>query len=233
MINIRKAADRGKVNLGWLDSKHTFSFGDYYDPAHMGFGHLRVINDDTVEPGQGFGTHGHKDMEIISYIIDGALEHKDSMGNGAIMRQGEVQRMTAGTGVTHSEFNSSPHDRVHFLQIWILPESPSLRPGYEQKNFPDDAKRDQLRLVASRDGRDGALTVHQNVDIYASQLSAGTTLTHTLGDGRQAWLQIVHGDVRVDDAQLTTGDGAAITGQSTIAIAAGQDSEFILFDVPA
>ena len=233
MIQMRKSAERGSVNLGWLDSKHSFSFGDYYDPAHMGFGTLRVINDDTVQPGQGFGTHGHRDMEIVSYILSGALEHKDSMGNGAVMRAGEVQRMTAGAGVTHSEFNHSSDELVHFLQIWVLPESNGLQPGYEQKEFSEAEKKDQLRLIVSRDGRKESLSIHQDMDIYATLLSAGKSVAHDVESGRQAWIQVAAGDVVVDGNSLTAGDGAAIVDRSVLDIRAVTDAEFLLFDMPA
>ena len=232
MIKVRKANERGAVNLGWLDSKHSFSFGDFYDPEHMGFGSLRVINDDTVQPGQGFGTHPHRDMEIISYVIDGALEHKDSMGNGAVMRSGEVQRMTAGTGVSHSEFNHSKEDLVHFLQIWVLPEAQSLAPGYEQKNFSVEDKTNRLRLVASRDGADGSVTIHQDMRIYASVLTPGTSLTHSLADGRQAWIQVASGDVTVAGESLSSGDGIAVAEIDSIDVTAGTESEILLFDMP-
>ena len=232
MIKVRKANERGAVNLGWLDSKHSFSFGDYYDPEHMGFGSLRVINDDTVQPGQGFGTHPHRDMEIISYVIDGALEHKDSMGNGAVMRSGEVQRMTAGTGVTHSEFNHSKEDLVHFLQIWILPDAQSLAPGYEQKNFSVEDKTNRLRLVASRDGADGSVTIHQDMRIYASVLTPGTSLTHALSEERQAWVQVASGDVTVAGELLSSGDGIAVADIDKIDVTASTESEILLFDMP-
>ena len=232
MIKVRKANERGAVNLGWLDSKHSFSFGDFYDPEHMGFGSLRVINDDTVQPGQGFGTHPHRDMEIISYVIDGALEHKDSMGNGAVMRSGEVQRMTAGTGVSHSEFNHSKEDLVHFLQIWVLPEAQSLAPGYEQKNFSVEDKTNRLRLVASRDGADGSVTIHQDMRIYASVLTPGTSLTHSLADGRQAWIQVASGDVTVAGESLSSGDGIAVAEIDSIDVKAGTESEILLYDMP-
>jgi quercetin 2,3-dioxygenase len=231
MITVRKAADRGSVNLGWLDSKHTFSFGGYHDPDHMGFGKLRVINDDRVEPGQGFGTHPHRDMEIISYVIDGALEHKDSMGNGSVMHANDVQRMTAGSGVTHSEFNHSNDAPVHFLQIWIEPEKNSLPPDYEQKSFATDEKRDQLRLIASRDGRQGSLQVHQDADLYASVLSSGTGLMHTFATGRRGWVQIVNGSVQVNGEALCTGDGAAIEDVTELSLHAQSEAEFLLFDL--
>ena len=231
MIQIRKANERGKVNMGWLDSKHTFSFGHYFDPDHMGFGNLRVINEDRVQPGKGFGTHGHQDMEIISYVIDGALEHRDSMQNGSVIRPGDVQRMTAGTGVQHSEFNHSGDDLVHFLQIWILPERPGLEPGYEEKRFEREEKLDQLRLVGSRDGRNGSVTIHQNVDLYAGLLSEGTELTHVFATGRSGWLQVVRGDVILDGQALTAGDGAAITELEQATVVAASDAEVLLFDM--
>ena len=231
MIQIRKANDRGKVNMGWLDSKHTFSFGHYYDPDHMGFGNLRVINEDRVQPGKGFGTHGHEDMEIISYVIDGALEHRDSMQNGSVIKPGDVQRMTAGTGVRHSEFNHSNDELVHFLQIWILPEAKGLEPGYEEKRFDREEKLDRLRLVGSRDGRQGSVTIHQDVDLYAGVLTAGTELTHVFADGRHGWLQVVRGEVALDGATLGAGDGAAIAELETITISAGTEAEILLFDM--
>ena len=231
MITVRKAADRGSVNLGWLDSKHTFSFGDYHDPDHMGFGRLRVINDDRVEPGKGFGTHPHRDMEIISYIIEGALEHKDSMGNGAVMQTNDVQRMTAGTGVTHSEFNHSADEQVHFLQIWVEPEKDSLTPGYEQKSFGRDDKLDHLRLVVSHDGRNGSLTLHQDADLYASVLSTGAEVTHSFADGRRGWIQVVSGSVSANGETLMTGDGAAIEDTAELSLSSDIEAEFLLFDL--
>src|ERR1043166_6383562 len=188
MINVRRAADRGTANLGWLDSRHTFSFSDYYDPDHMGFGPLRVINEDRVSPGQGFGTHGHRDMEIISYVLDGALEHKDSIGTGSVIRPGDVQRMSAGSGIRHRGVNAAKTAPVHFLQIWIIPEKKGLKPGYEQKSFLAIEKRGKLRLVASHDGRDGSVTVHQDVDLYATLLRGADAVTHELKRGRKAWV---------------------------------------------
>ena len=231
MIQIRKAGERGKVNMGWLDSNHSFSFGHYYDPDHMGFGNLRVINEDRVQPGKGFGTHGHEDMEIISYVIDGALEHRDSMQNGSVLRPGDVQRMTAGTGVQHSEFNHSNDELVHFLQIWILPEAKGLEPGYEEKRFDRAEKLDQLRLVGSRDGREGSVTIHQDVDLYAGVLTAETELTHVFADGRRGWLQIVRGDVTADGQSLSDGDGASIAEVESISITARSEAEILLFDM--
>ena len=231
MITVRKAADRGAVNFGWLDSKHTFSFGSYHDPDHMGFGHLRVINDDHVEPGQGFGTHPHRDMEIVSYVIDGSLQHKDNMGNGSVIEYGEVQRMTAGTGVQHSEFNPSADKPVHFLQIWILPEQMSLAPGYEQKKFDVEDKHNQLRLVISRDGRAGSLRVHQDVDMYASVMEPGAELRHHFAAGRQGWLQVIRGEVSVNGNALRTGDGAAVEDIEELQLDASENSELLLFDM--
>ena len=231
MLAIRPADDRGLANLGWLDSRHTFSFGHYYDPQFMGFGPLRVINEDRVKPAQGFGTHGHSDMEIISYVLDGALEHKDSLGTGSIIRPGDVQRMTAGTGVRHSEFNASDSDPVHFLQIWILPEQEGLEPSYEQKAFSDEQKRGQLRLVGSRDGRDGSVTIHQDVDLYASLLGTGDEVSFELGDGRNGWLQVARGSVRLDDKNLSTGDGVALKGACDLQITGAEDAEILLFDM--
>ncbi len=231
MIRIRKGNERGSANLGWLDSKHSFSFADYNDPNHMGFGNLRVINEDRVQPGQGFGTHGHRDMEIISYIIDGALEHKDSMGNGSVMRRGDVQRMTAGSGVQHSEFNPSPDTTVHFLQIWILPQTLDLAPGYEQKTFMEEEKSNQLRLIISRDGRDHSLTIHQDVDLYASLLAAGCALSHPFRRGRKGWVQVVLGDVDVNEMHLVAGDGLALQDCDQVRVNALSHTELLLFDM--
>lgn len=231
MIQIRKANERGKVNMGWLDSKHTFSFGHYFDPDHMGFGNLRVINEDRVQPGKGFGTHGHQDMEIISYVIDGALEHRDSMQNGSVIRPGDVQRMTAGTGVQHSEFNHSVDDQVHFLQIWILPERAGLEPGYEEKRFEREEKLDQLRLVGSRDGRNQSVTIHQDVDLYAGVLTEGTELTHVFTGNRKGWVQVVRGEVTLDGETLSAGDGAAIAELDQVTIMAASEAEILLFDM--
>ena len=231
MLRLRKGNERGSANLGWLDSKHTFSFADYDDPDHMGFGNLRVINEDRVQPGQGFGSHGHRDMEIISYIIDGTLEHKDSMGNGSIMRRGDVQRMTAGSGVQHSEFNPSPDTTVHFLQIWILPQTLDLAPGYEQKTFMEEEKSNQLRLIISRDGRDDSLTIHQDVDLYASLLTADCMLSHPFGNGRKGWLQVVLGDADVNEMHLVAGDGLALQDCDQVRVRALSDIELLLFDM--
>ena len=231
MLTVRKSADRGKASISWLDSRHTFSFASYHDPDFMGFGSLRVINEDWIEPGKGFGTHGHQDMEIVTYVIDGALEHKDNMQNGSVLRNGDVQRMTAGTGLQHSEFNHSQTEVVHLLQIWILPEKASLEPGYEEKSFSVADKTDQFRLLGSRDGRNGSVTIHQDMDLYASLLSAGTELTHTFGANRKGWLQVVSGDILVNDQRLSTGDGAALQDLTTLHVKASNDAEVLLFDM--
>ncbi|HMF44494.1 MAG TPA: pirin family protein [Polyangia bacterium] len=230
-LSIRRAGERGKADHGWLLSFHTFSFADYYDPAHMGFRALRVINEDRVQPGQGFGAHSHRDMEIISYVLDGALEHKDSMGGSSIIRPGEVQRMSAGTGVTHSEFNASRDELVHFLQIWILPARPGGKPGYEQKAFPEAERRGKLRLVASPDGRDGSVTIRQDVALYASLPRTGETLKHELAAGRHAWLHVARGDVELAGEKLVAGDAAAISDASGIELTGGASSEVLLFDL--
>lgn len=231
MITIRPAAARGAAEHGWLSSRHSFSFAGYHDPGHMGLATLRVINEDRVQPGKGFETHGHRDMEIVSYVLSGALEHRDSMGNGSVIRPGEVQRMSAGTGVTHSEFNASDTDTVHFLQIWILPEREGLEPGYEQKTFPEAERQGRLRLVAARDGRDGALAIHQDVDLYAALLAPGENLTHPLATGRKAWLQVARGGLTLNGTALAEGDGAAIEGEDAVEIAATGDAELLLFDM--
>lgn len=231
MISFRRSDERGVANFGWLDSRHTFSFGHYFDQNHMGHGPLRVINEDKVKPSQGFDTHGHRDMEIISYVLDGALEHKDSMGNGSIIAPGDVQRMTAGTGVRHSEFNASSSDDVHFLQIWILPESQNLEPGYEQKAFSREDKLNQLRLVGSRDGREGSVTIHRDVDLYAGIFEAGEGASHTLEQGRKGWLQVASGTVRLNGELLLAGDGAAIEGAVSVELEAAENAEVLLFDM--
>ncbi|HEX9986109.1 MAG TPA: pirin family protein [Thermoanaerobaculia bacterium] len=230
MINIRKASDRGHANHGWLDTYHTFSFADYHDPEFMGFRTLRVINEDRVSPGVGFGTHGHRDMEIVSYVLEGALGHKDSMGNGSVIRPGDVQRMSAGTGVMHSEMNPSETEPVHFLQIWILPDRRNITPGYEQKNFSTEERNGQLRLVAAPDGRDGAVTIHQDVEIYASLLDGETAVTHEFRPGRYGWLQVTRGEAEVNGQKLAAGDGAAISDESSVTIR-GTGAEVLLFDL--
>lgn len=231
MMQIRFADERGHANLGWLDSQHTFSFSEYHDSRFMGFGPLRVINEDRVQPAQGFGTHAHRDMEIITYVLAGALEHKDSLGTGSVIRPGTVQRMSAGTGMTHSEFNHSRSEIVHFLQIWIIPERQGLEPSYDEKTFSDDRKRDQLRLIASRDGRGESVLVHQDVDLYASLLSNGKSLALEPRPGRKYWLQMARGTAKVRGQQLNPGDGGAMTDESRIEIEAISDSEFLLFDM--
>ncbi|MDX1697309.1 MAG: pirin family protein [Thiohalobacterales bacterium] len=231
MIAVRRAEERGHANHGWLNSYHTFSFGDYHDPRHMGYSTLRVINDDTVAPGGGFATHGHRDMEIISYVLEGALRHEDSMGNGSVIRPGDVQRMSAGTGVTHSEFNASDSRPVHFLQIWVLPEKQGLQPGYEQKAFTDEDKRGRLRLVGSRDGREGSVTIHQDVDLYAVLLGAGDRVSHQLAEGRKGWIQVAQGSARLDGELLEAGDGVAIEGPALVELAGASEGEVLLFDM--
>ena len=230
MITVRRADDRGHFDHGWLNTYHTFSFADYHDPRFMGFRALRVINDDRVAPGQGFGEHRHRDMEIVSYVLEGALAHRDSMGNSGVIRPGDVQRMSAGTGVQHSEFNGSRTDPVHFLQIWILPEIPGSPPGYEQKTFPPETRRGKLRLVGSPDGREGSLTVGQDVAIYASVLETGEEVQHRLAPGRHAWLQVAEGALELNGHRLEEGDGAAVTDEDELDIA-GKGSEFLLFDL--
>lgn len=231
MIVIRDRGTRGRTQTGWLDSRHSFSFGHYHDPKQMGFRSLRVINEDRVIPGAGFGEHGHRDMEIISYVLSGALEHKDSLGTGSIIRPRDVQRMSAGTGITHSEFNASKTEPVHFLQIWILPERQGLAPGYEQKAFPEEARRGRCQLIGDRGGADGAITIHQDVRLYAADLQAGQSISHGLPPGRHAWLQVVRGIVRVNGEELREGDGAAISDERGITLDTDHGAEVLLFDL--
>jgi redox-sensitive bicupin YhaK (pirin superfamily) len=231
MIRVRKAAERGHFDHGWLDTYHTFSFADYYDPAHMGFRSLRVINDDRVAPSQGFGMHGHRDMEIVTYVLDGALEHRDSMGNGAVLRPGELQHMTAGTGVRHSEFNPSDREEVHLYQIWLLPERRGLQPSYEQKAFPEEERRGTLRLVASPTGEHGSLTIRQDARLYLSTLGARETVAHTLEPGRHAWLQVLRGRVGLNGHPLSAGDGATVSKEERLEIGGQDDAEVMLFDL--
>jgi redox-sensitive bicupin YhaK (pirin superfamily) len=233
MITIRRSEDRGVATFDWLDSRHTFSFGHYYDPKHVGFGPLRVINEDRVAPSGGFPTHGHRDMEILSYVLDGALEHKDSIGTGSIIRPGEVQRMSAGTGIRHSEYNHSSTSPVHFLQIWIAPERVGLAPGYEQKRFDPAEISGRLRLVASRDGREDSVIVHQDVDIYASRLSGSETVSFTPRSGRRVWVQIVRGDGLINGEAVADGDGVSSEDGTVLTLEAGQSMEVLLFDLPA
>lgn len=231
MQTVRRSDERGVAHFGWLDSRHTFSFGHYHDPKFMGFGPLRVINEDRVQPGRGFDTHGHRDMEIISYVVSGALRHEDSLGNGSIIRPGDVQRMTAGTGVRHSEYNASDKEPVHFLQIWIQPEAPGLPPGYEQKAFPAEQQTNRLALVVARGGRDGAVSIHRDVDIYAGRLDAGVGIEHAFRAGRSGWLQVVHGELRANDLVLQAGDGLALRELSELQLQAIAASELLLFDM--
>ena len=232
MIQVRKSADRGHANHGWLDSFHTFSFADYVDPEHMGHSVLRVINEDRVTPGAGFPTHGHRDMEIVSYVLEGALEHKDSMGNGSVIRPGDVQRMSAGTGVRHSEFNASPTEGVHFLQIWIMPDRNGHAPGYEQKHFDPAALDGRLRLIASPDGRDGSVTIHQNASVYASRLDGPASVEHSMAPGRRAWVQVARGAVVLNGVALSAGDGARIENETRLHFEQGRGAEVLLFDLP-
>ena len=231
MITIRKSSERGHFDHGWLNTFHTFSFADYYDEKHMGFGGLRVINEDRVQPAQGFSTHPHRDMEIISYVLEGALEHKDSMGNGSVIRPGDVQRMTAGTGITHSEFNHSASELVHFLQIWIIPEQKSLTPSYEQTSFSLEEREGTLRLIASRDGRNGSVTIHRDVNLYTALLDADQEILYTIPAERRVWLQVVRGNVLFNDYLLEQGDGAAVSDEQLLSIKGETASEILLFDL--
>jgi quercetin 2,3-dioxygenase len=231
MQTVRHSNQRGAANFGWLDSRHTFSFGNYHDPRFMGFGPLRVINEDHVKPGRGFDTHGHRDMEIISYVISGALRHEDSLGNGSVIRPGDVQRMTAGSGVRHSEYNASDDEDVHFLQIWIQPEALNLPPGYEQKTFPLAQPTHDLRLVVAQGGRDGAVSIHRDVDIYAGLLDEGVTLQHAFRPGRAGWLQVVRGALEANGTALRAGDGLALRDVPALDLQATEQSEVLLFDM--
>lgn len=231
MITVRHSADRGHADHGWLDTRHTFSFADYYDPRFMGFRSLRVINEDRVKPGQGFGTHPHRDMEILSYVLEGEIAHKDSTGTGATLKPGEVQRMTAGTGVLHSEFNPSKSSPLHFLQIWIVPARQGLAPSYEQKPLVSDAQKDRWILIASPDARDGSVTVHQDVNVYAARLSSGQKLAHAFRPGRHGWLQVARGEVSLNGEALKAGDGAALSDEQQAALEAKTDAEVLLFDL--
>jgi redox-sensitive bicupin YhaK (pirin superfamily) len=233
MISVRHADERGRANIDWLDSRHTFSFGHYYDPKQMGFGPLRVINEDRVRPGAGFDTHGHRDMEIISYVLEGALEHKDSIGTGSVIRPGDVQVMSAGTGIRHSEFNHSEQEPVHFLQIWVLPDRTGLPPRYDQKAFADAEKLGRLRLVGSPDGRDGSIVIHQDADIFAALLNNSNAVAHVLRPGRKGWVQVVRGTLEVNGRTVRAGDGVAIEDEPAVTIASRADgSEVLVFDLP-
>ncbi len=231
MITLRPSHERGHANHGWLDTYHTFSFADYYDPRHMGFRHLRVINEDRVQPGAGFDPHSHRDMEILTYVLEGALEHRDSMGNGSVIRPGEVQRMSAGTGISHSEYNYSKAEPVHLLQIWIVPEQRGLKPGYEQRSFKIQEERGTLRLIAARDGRGGAVTVHQDIDLFVALLDRGERVVHRLKSGRHAWVQVARGAVMINGLPLKAGDGAAVSEEDALRISADDNSELLLFDL--
>jgi redox-sensitive bicupin YhaK (pirin superfamily) len=231
MIQIRKAAERGHFDHGWLDTRHTFSFADYFDPAHVGFRALRVINDDRVGPGEGFGMHGHRDMEIVTYVLEGALEHRDSMGNGSVLRPGELQRMSAGTGIRHSEFNPSGTEPVHLYQIWLLPERAGLTPSYEQRGFSAAERQGRLRLVASPDGADGSLAIHQDARLYLSTLGEGQAVSHALRPGRHAWLQVLRGQAALNGQPLTEGDGAAVSEEKELDIRSDKGAEVLLFDL--
>jgi redox-sensitive bicupin YhaK (pirin superfamily) len=231
MIQIRNAGDRGHFDHGWLDTYHTFSFADYYDRAQMGFRSLRVINEDRVQPGQGFGMHGHRDMEIVTYVLEGALEHRDSLGNGSVLRPGELQRMTAGTGVRHSEFNPSDREWVHLYQIWLLPDQKGLRPSYEQKAFPEQERQGTLRLVASPTGERGSLTIRQDARLYLATLAAGETVAHAVSPDRNAWLQILRGGAAVSGHLLSAGDGASLSREEQLEITGRDDAEVLLFDL--
>jgi redox-sensitive bicupin YhaK (pirin superfamily) len=231
MITVRKSEARGHFDHGWLDTRHTFSFADYYDPKSMGFRALRVINEDRVKPGQGFGTHGHRDMEIISYVLSGAIEHRDSLGTGEVLRPGEVQRMSAGTGVRHSEFNPSQTEGLHFLQIWLLPREAGGPPSYEQRAFPLEERRGKLRVLASPDGRDGSLGVNQDALLYGAVLGPGQAAELPLAPGRHAWVQVARGSVHVNGATLSAGDGAALSDETAVRLDAPEETELLVFDL--
>ncbi len=231
MITIRRSADRGHANHGWLDTHHTFSFANYYDPEHMGFGPLRVINDDGIGAGRGFGTHGHRDMEIITYVLEGAVAHKDSMGNGSTIRPGDVQRMSAGRGVLHSEFNPQPDQPTHLLQIWIEPDVTGIVPEYEEKRFAEEEKRGQLRLVAAPDGAEGAVRIHQDARLYVGLFDGDESSRLELAKGRRAWVHVARGQVTVNGLALQTGDGLAVTDEAALELSQGQGAEVLVFDL--
>ena len=231
MITIRPADERGHADHGWLSTYHTFSFDTYHDPKHVRFRSLRVINEDYLQPGRGFGMHPHRDMEIITYVLKGALEHKDNIGNGSVIRPGDVQRMSAGSGITHSEFNHSKDEMVHLLQIWIMPDKKGVTPSYEEKTFPDEDKRGRLRLIASPDGADGSVTINQDARVYATILKGGESVTHNTESDRYVWLQVARGIVKVNGKELIQGDGAAVTEMSEITLVSDDDSEVLLFDL--
>lgn len=232
MLTVRKSEERGHFNHGWLETYHTFSFADYYDPREMGYSVLRVINEDRIEPGRGFGMHGHRDMEIITYVLSGALEHKDSMGNGSVIRAGNVQRMSAGSGVRHSEFNPSREQPVHLLQIWIEPEVSGISPSYEEKRFDEAGKRGRLRLIASRDGREGSVTIHQDAYLYASILDGAQALVHRPAPGRRLYVHVARGALEVNGTPLRAGDGAKIEDETAVELERAREAEILLFDLP-
>ncbi len=233
MIEIRRSTERGHARHGWLDSFHSFSFADYHDPAHMGFGPLRVINEDRVQPGQGFGTHGHRDMEILSYVLEGGLAHRDSMGNGSVIRPGDVQRMSAGTGVTHSEFNASEREPVHFLQIWIEPSVRGIAPSYEEKRFDDASRRGQWRLIASADGRDGSVRIHQDANVFIAQVDAADrAIAHAVAAGRRAYIHVIRGEARVNGERLAAGDALKLEREAEVRVDEARAADVLLFDLP-
>jgi redox-sensitive bicupin YhaK (pirin superfamily) len=232
MITVRRSDERGNTRSNWLDSRHTFSFGDYYDPKNMGFSHLRVINEDRVNPGAGFGTHSHRDMEILTYVLEGALAHKDSMGTSSVIRPGEIQRMSAGTGISHSEYNASQTKPVHFLQIWIMPDQTGLKPGYEQRAFSIDKNLGRFALVASKEGRNNSVTLHQDVEVWAARFAPNEQVTIRLRPGRHAFVQAAHGAVTLNGVMLNTGDGAAVSQEQILEFKAVDDAEILLFDLP-
>jgi hypothetical protein len=229
---VRRSNERGHAQHGWLDSFHSFSFADYYDPAHMGFGPLRVINEDRVQPGKGFGTHGHRDMEIISYVLEGGLAHRDSMGNGSVIRPGDVQRMSAGTGVTHSEYNASEGEPVHFLQIWIEPSERGIAPSYEEKRFDDASRRGQWRLIASADAREGSVRIHQDADVFVAHVDAADALAHDIGAGRRAYVHVIRGEARVNGERLAAGDALKVERETAIRVDQAHAADILLFDLP-
>ena len=231
MITLRPGNERGHANRGWLDSYHTFSFANYYDPKHMGFRDLRVINEDWIQPSVGFGAHSHRDMEIITYVLEGALEHKDSLGTGAVIKPGDAQRMSAGTGITHSEFNHSATEAVHLLQIWILPDTDQIEPSYEQRNFPLEEKLGKLRLIAAKNGREGAVKIHQDVDLYTSVLRNGDGIVYDLKPNRYAWLQVARGEIQVNDRALVAGDAISASESESLNISTNTEAEILLFDL--
>ncbi len=231
MITLRPAAERGRADYGWLDTRHSFSFNDYHDVRHMGFRALRVINEDWIAPGKGFGTHGHRDMEIVTYVLEGAVEHKDSLGNGSVLRPGEFQRMTAGTGIEHSEFNPSETEPVHLYQIWLLPQKRGLVPSYDQREFPEEERKGKLRVVASPDGRDGSLTIRQDSQIFLATLAAGERVSYELEQGRHAWVQVLRGSIEINGVEMSLSDGAAISEEGRLALHAKQEAEVMLFDL--